>query len=1005
MKKMFNKCSFLSLCAVEFVRTFVPSTSINLIPMNANTANKRIKVLPAVWVMAAALLLTAPTALFAQGWEYTYGEPSYSDEAEAILQTDQTGFLVVGSSQALSQDLDYDAIVIRTDIDGEVIWQKAFDVGFQGFGKDLAKAHQDHVYVLAGYSRADGLSTNDMHLLFFNEKGQELNSLFYGSEDMEEFAYAIIPTTDGGYLLAGRQETQDSVVIANYAMAVKVDGNGNQIWASTYTDDGVKIFTDVVEVSDGYVFLGKSQTTDSTYNYLLKTDYNGGMIWSHAYSLGHEFNNPAALIKTTDGQLAFVGSTNNTGYLAKVSMDGQNVLWQQSMEDYLEVQTNDLIELEDGSLVVIGSAVLSASDVDVLLRKYDADGNLLLDRAIGSSEQVELGLGLAATQNGGYIMTGNVSSTPLPIYDVLLFRSDATGNTLNSYIRGNVYEDLNLNCTQDAGEPPLKKWMVKAESADETFYGYTDTAGFYNLLVDTGMYELTVIPPAPYWDGCDNLQYSLEVADQYDTLTQAFSLHKIISCSWPEVDISTSAVQACDTVDYTITYRNRGTDVASAAFVDVILDSDLTFIDADLALAAQTDSLYRFALGDLVPEAEGRFHLRALVSCDVVEQQAVISTAHIKPDSICLTPQVGWDGSRISVNAWCEGGTTYFSIKNDGLGDMLTPMDFIVIEDEIMGYQSQEQFQLPAQDSLLVTRTSAEGATFRLIANQAPQLPGYSRPNAVVEGCTSGGSYSVGKVLEFPEDEFDPFVSVDAREVVLSLSANSYQRAFPKGYRGDTIAANVDIEYLIAFYNGSDEVVDRVYIRDTISDKLDYTSIQPGASSHPYTYEAYDRGILKFKFNDIALQPGEYGFVKFSVKQQPDLPEGTEIFNRARLSIGYDAPELTAEKRHIIGGSDYADIVEIVTSLYPIPPLSGDIKLYPNPSGGEVVVEILGEENLMGWHCQLFDLQGRKLATYTFEGNSSVLQCGHLPKGNYLVAITNPMGKLVGIGKLSIQKP
>ncbi len=998
MKKLLNKCPFLSLSAARFVLTFVPSTSLNLIPMNASKANKRIKVLPAVSVLAVVLLLLAPQALFAQGWEYFYGEPSYTDEAEAILQTDQTGFLVAGSSQAMSSDLDFDATVLRTDIDGEVIWQKAFDLGFHGFGTDLAKAHEEKVYVLAGFGKADGLSTNDMHLLFFTERGDLLNSFTYGSEDMDELAHAIIPTTDGGYLLAGRQDAQ--------AMAVKVDGSGAQIWAIPYSADGVEVFADVVEVSDGYVFLGKSQTTDSTYNYLLKTDYNGGVIWSHAYSLGSMFNNPQALIQTTDGQLAFVGYTNNHAYLAKVSNDGQSVLWQQSMTDYLESQANDLVELEDGSLVVTGVAALSAADLDVLLLKYDADGNLLLNRPIGSATQSELGMALTATQDGGYAITGNgnLSAIPLPIYDVLVFKSDATGNTLNSYIRGNVFEDTNLNCMQDADEPLLKKWMVRAESADGTFYGYTDENGFYSLLVDTGLYALTVIPPAPYWGGCDNLEYNIVVPEQHDTLVQDFSLHKLISCSWLEVDMSSTAVQACDTVDYVITYRNRGTDVASGAFVDVVLDADLNFIEADLPVSEQTDSLYRFELGDLQPDDEGRFHLRAFTDCAVIEQQAVISSAHIRPDSICLTPGAGWDGSRISVNAWCEGGTTYFSIKNKGLGDMLTPLDFIVIEDEIMGYQSQDQFQLPAQDSLIVTRSSTEGATFRLVADQAPQLPGYSRPNAVVEGCTTGGSFSVGKVLEFPEDEFDPFVSIDAREVVLSLSANAFQEAFPKGYRGDTIAANVDIEYLIAFYNGSDEVIDRVYIRDTISDKLDYTTIQVGASSHPYTYEAYDRGILKFKFNDIALQPGEYGFVKFHIKQQPDLPEGTEIFNRARLSVGYDAPELTAQKRHVIGGSDYTDFVEITTSVW-TPELLADIEIYPNPSGGEVVVEVLGEENLMGWHCQLFDLQGRKLATYTFENNRSVLRCGDLPKGTYLVAITNPMGKLVGVGKLSIQKP
>ncbi len=942
---------------------------------------KLVGVLVSLWI---------PAMLSGQGWEYTYGNPNYTDRGEAILQTDQTGYLVVGTSEGFSQDQDKDAIVIRTDVDGEIIWLQAFDEGFEGYGQDLAKAHQDHVYVLAGYNKADGLSSFDMHLLFFNERGEALNSLFYGSEDMDEFAYAIIPTTDGGYLLAGRQEDQ--------ARAVKVDGNGNEIWSINYSDEGLERFVDVVEINDGYVFLGRSQTTDTTYNYLLKTDYNGGVIWGHAHSLGNDYNDPQALITTTDGQLAFTGGLYNA-YTVKVSADGQNVLWQNEISDY-ESQGYDLVELQDGSLVTTGVIQLTPLNSDVLLVKYSADGNLLLQENIGAENHPEFGKGLTSTLDGGFAIAGDFSSSLPLIYDVLVVKSDAEGNTLNNYIQGRVFEDLDLDCFVDADEPLLKKWLVRAESADETFYGYTDENGFFSLLVDTGSYQLSVTPPAPYWDGCDGLQYQLDMPNMYDTLEQDFALHKVISCSWLEVDISSLPPRSCEFMDYLISYRNRGTDVAEGAYVDVILDEDLLFIDSDLPVALQVDSLYRFELGDLVPDDEGQFMVHTLVGCSTVEEQSIVSTAHIKPDSICLAPQPGWDGSRIVVNGWCEDGVNNFSIKNIGPGDMLQPMDFIVIEDEIMGYQ---EFQLPSQDSIIVTRTSPVGATFRLIADQALELPGYSRPNVVLEACTSGGGFSTGKVLQFAEDEFDPFRSVDAQEIVLSLSANGFQLPFPEGYRGDTIPANTDIEYLLAFYNGTDEVINRVYLRDTISDKLDFTTIEPGVSSHPYTYEAYDRSVLKFKFNDINLEPGEYGFVKFHIKQQPNLPEGTEIFNRARLSVGYEAPEVTAQKRHIIGGLDYPDFVQ--TSVFHVPLTLIDLSIYPNPGGEQVIVKVSGEEKLRGWSCQLFDLQGRKLATYPFENNSSVLDCKALPSGMYFVVVTNPMGKLMGAGKLSIQKP
>ncbi len=963
--------------------------------MNHCSEKMRITKLPLLQVLAVMVLLWAPAKLSAQGWEYTYGNFNYNDRSEAILQTEQTGFLIVGTSQALSQDQDNDAVVTRIDIDGEIIWQQAFDAGFIGYGTDLAKAHQENVYVLTGYNKVDALSTFDMHLVFFNERGEELSSLHYGSEDMDEFAYAIIPTTDGGYLLAGRQDVQ--------ARAVKVDGNGNELWAINYTDDGLDRFVDVVETGDGYVFLGRSQTTDTTYNYLLKTDYSGSVVWGYAHSLGNDYNNPKALIQTSDGQLAFTGYSGTIeAYTVKVSSSGQNIIWQSVVSDYLESQGNDLVELQDGSIVVGGVAQITGLNSNMLLVKYAADGSLVWQKDIGNQgANAEFCYGLISTFDGGFAATGDISYSLPFLFDILVAKSDAEGNTLNSYIRGQVFEDLDFNCLFDSTDAPQKNWAVKADGIGKSFYAYTDENGFYEMLVDTGIYQVSIIPPAPYWQACDAFVYELEVANMHDTLNQNFGIYKEISCPWLEVDMSSFPPQACQLLDYQISCRNRGTTTASAAYVDVILDKKLQYIESDIPPSLQVDSLYRFELGDLPADADTSFNLRVFVACDVIEEQAIVSSAHIYPDSICLDPQAGWDGSRITVNGWCEGGTTYFNIQNIGPGDMAEPMDFIVIEDEIMGYQ---EFQLPSQASLLVTRTSPNGATFRLIADQAPELPGFSRPNVAIEGCSDNGPFSTGKVLQFPEDEFDPFRSVEAQETVAGLSANGFQLAFPKGYRGDTIAANQDIEYTIVFYNGTSETVDRVYIRDTISDKLDFTSIQMGASNFPYLYEAYDQGILKIKFNDINLLPGGYGFVKFHIKQQPDLPQGTEIFNRARLSVGYEGPEIIAEKRHVIGGNDYADFVQVVGVFTPLP-LPFSLHIYPNPGSSEVVVKISGEENFSGWLCHLFDAQGRKLASYPFENNSSVLQCEALPTGMYFVLVTNPMGKLMGMGKLSLQKP
>jgi len=85
-------------------------------------------------------------------------------------------------------------------------------------------------------------------------------------------------------------------------------------------------------------------------------------------------------------------------------------------------------------------------------------------------------------------------------------------------------------------------------------------------------------------------------------------------------------------------------------------------------------------------------------------------------------------------------------------------------------------------------------------------------------------------------------------------------------------------------------------IRDTLSEFLDVTSIQQGASSHPYQLEILEYNILKFTFANINLvdsvtnEPESHGFVSFRISQLDSLPLGTVIHNSAAIFFDYEPP-------------------------------------------------------------------------------------------------------------------
>ena len=95
---------------------------------------------------------------------------------------------------------DFDAWLIKTDADGNEEWNRTFGGG----AWDQAEAvvlTADGGYALAGMSRSYGPG-NQAWLVKTDADGNlEWDKHFGGSDD--EWAYGLMQTTDGGYILAG----------------------------------------------------------------------------------------------------------------------------------------------------------------------------------------------------------------------------------------------------------------------------------------------------------------------------------------------------------------------------------------------------------------------------------------------------------------------------------------------------------------------------------------------------------------------------------------------------------------------------------------------------------------------------------------------------------------------------------------------------------------------------------------------------------------------------------
>jgi uncharacterized repeat protein (TIGR01451 family) len=261
---------------------------------------------------------------------------------------------------------------------------------------------------------------------------------------------------------------------------------------------------------------------------------------------------------------------------------------------------------------------------------------------------------------------------------------------------------------------------------------------------------------------------------------------------------------------------------------------------------------------------------------------------------------------------------------------------------------------------------------------------------------------SLGILGQFVEDDGSPAVSIDCQENVGSWDPNDKQ-ARPIGY-GSThaIDANTDLEYHIRFQNTGTDTAFTVIIFDTLSSALDPSTIILGASSHAYTWELKGNGILVVMFDNILLpdsivnENASHGYVKFKIKQQPNLPLGTLLNNTAAIVFDMNAPVLTNTTFHTIDQDFIVDVVIIGNRPETI------IEAYPNPFQDFVKIVVKGE-TFSVLDVRLVDALGREVQSkkVTFQ-DEVILQGQDLETGIYFFQLIGD-GELIGTGKLIAQ--
>ncbi len=225
---------------------------------------------------------------------------------------------------------------------------------------------------------------------------------------MWNYPRSVAATTDGGCIIGSIGSTSGT---GNGLNLLKIDRDGNEQWQRSYPESYNSSSWVVAATPDG----GAIAAGCGRYKLVLvRVDAAREKQWSRVYSDDPGEYRPASIIADPAGGYVVTGMMQDHSYgdlfVRKIGADGEP-LWLRTFGGESVDYGSKVIAGSDGGYVVSGSATdpdpaaVPGDDESTYLIKLDVGGNTMWERTIHFRYTVQCGRTIAATPDGGYIVS------------------------------------------------------------------------------------------------------------------------------------------------------------------------------------------------------------------------------------------------------------------------------------------------------------------------------------------------------------------------------------------------------------------------------------------------------------------------------------------------------------------------------------------------------------------------------------------------------------------------
>ena len=249
----------------------------------------------------------------------------------------------------------------------------------------------------------------------------------------------IIGMADGGCIFTGNYTLPgiDHYIGTAKTYVVRLDADGNEIWFKYLpTPAGSTALTamGLVPANDGnYIIHGGGDNTEYDQFYW-KINPEGEVLWLNFPLIENKKFYPRVSKSLTDGSVISLGDDNAQGFLnvlEKLDKDG-NILWNKPVLSTYNAYFTDITETHDGNLLLVGGSIWNNGGDQVqtpTFLKLTPTGEVIWEKSpiVGDDQRAEAKQ-VVAMPDQHFMVGGNIFTTdPTHNFDVLMMRIDADG--------------------------------------------------------------------------------------------------------------------------------------------------------------------------------------------------------------------------------------------------------------------------------------------------------------------------------------------------------------------------------------------------------------------------------------------------------------------------------------------------------------------------------------------------------------------------------------------------